>query len=208
MSRQMIVITKDYMGEKYELPNVYPVDSESDRERAIALMDMMYHNYLETEEQGSAILIDHERSFYSEQEAYGQIAWKNGDIHRYFLTEAQDIPGFEETGARRADINAPEGGNNPWSGQVLSLSTVHNLPEVADFLGYPRNSDAFQIFPNSDSSVMHVTDAEEVLGYDIPLCIKDCIRYASKRNYSWIYFGYGGSKCPELPTYRTAWDKI
>ncbi len=212
MSRQMIVIAKDYAGEEYEFPDVYPVDGDSksdcDRERAVALMGMLYHSYLETEEKESSIPIDHKRSYYSETEAYGQIAWENGDVHRYFLTGTQDIPGFEETGASKEDINAPSGADNPWSGQVLSLSTVHIIPDATDFLAVPRNSDAFQIFPNSDSCIMHVTNAEEALGYDIPLCVKDCIRYAWKNHYSWIYFGYEGSECHGLPTYRSAWDKI
>lgn len=96
----------------------------------------------------------------------------------------------------------------PWCGQVLRLSTVHILPEDVDFLAQPMNSDKLQIFPNNDSCVMHITDAEEVLEHDLPLCVKDCIRYAWKKGYPWIYFGYEGKEQAGLPTYRSAWDRI
>lgn len=64
------------------------------------------------------------------------------------------------------------------------------------------------VFPNNDSCVMHITDAEEVLEHDLPLCVKDCIRYAWKKGYPWIYFGYEGKEQAGLPTYRSAWDRI
>ena len=106
MSRQMIVIAKDYAGEEYEFPDVYPVDGDSksdcDRERAVALMGMLYHSYLETEEKESSIPIDHKRSYYSETEAYGQIAWENGAVHRYFLTGTQDLK--KQAPARRISM--------------------------------------------------------------------------------------------------------
>ncbi len=212
MSRQMIVITKDYPEGKYEMPDVYPIDedgsSDSGKERTSAILGMLYRNYLETEEKESAIPIDHRHSFCSETGEYAQIAWENGDIHRYFLTEAQDIPGFEGSCAGHEDADAQAAEDGPWSGQVLSVSTIHILPEAADFLAAPRNSDAFQVFPNNDSCIMHITDAEETLGYDLPLCIKDCIRYAWKKDYPWIYFGCKGGKHVGLPTYRSAWDRV
>lgn len=211
MNKKMIVVTKDYPNVKYEEPDVYPVDgdssSESD-ERASAILGMLYHNYLEAEEQETTIPIDHSRTFCEEDHGYAQITWENGDVHRYFLTETQEIPGFEDTEYSDDDVKNKEDEDIPWSGQVLSLSTVHVMPETVDFLANPINSDMLQIFPNRDSCVMHVTDAESALKYDLPLCLKDCIRYAWKHDCPWIYFGLSGKERPGLPTYRSAWDKI
>lgn len=212
MKHLMIVITKDYAEGKYEIPDVYPVkgdiNSDCDKERASAILGMLYQKYLETEEQESAIPIDHKRTFCEKADGYAQITWENGDVHRYFLTDSQDVPGFEDSCTGYEDANTNKMEVAPWCGQVLPLSTVHILPEAVDFLAQPMNSDKLQIFPNNDSCVMHITDAEEVLEHDLPLCVKDCIRYAWKKGYPWIYFGYEGKEQAGLPTYRSAWDRI
>ena len=96
----------------------------------------------------------------------------------------------------------------PWREQVLRLSTVHIQPEAVDFLAEPMNSDKLQIFPNNGSCVMHITDAEDALEYDLPLCVKDCIRYAREKGCPWIYFGYEEKEQPGLPTYHSAWDRV
>ncbi|MCM1234488.1 MAG: hypothetical protein NC489_30680 [Ruminococcus flavefaciens] len=215
MNTKAIVVSKEYAGGEYDIPDVFLLEgdtmSDSDNERACAIMGMLYDNYLEAEEAETAIPIDHGNTFRSAAGDYAKIAWANGDVRRYFLTETQDIPGMEDDGAshRNAGAGKTEAEDDtPWSGQVLSLSTVHVVPEAVDFLSAPMNSDKLQIFPNSDSCVMHVTDAENALGYDLPLCIKDCIRYAWKKGCPWIYFGNEGKERKELPTYRSAWDRV
>lgn len=91
---------------------------------------------------------------------------------------------------------------------LLSLSTAHVHPDAVDFLSVPMNSDALQVFTNSDQCVIHITDAEVVCRYDIVPSVKDCIHYADKRGCSWLYLGYYGNEDEHLPTYRTAWDKL
>ena len=212
MSRQMIVITKDYLGSEYEEPDVYPVDddngSDGGREHASAVLGMLYRNYLEEEERETAIPIDHKNSFCMESDGYAQITWENGDIHRYFLVDVQDIPENDGVSGSQANTDPWREGDIPSSGQILSVSTVHILPETVDFLSVPRNSDVFQVFPNKDGCVMHFTDADKVSEYDLPLCIKDCIWYAWKRGCPWIYFGTEGHEYTGLPTYRFVWDKV
>lgn len=52
MKHLMIVITKDYAEGKYEIPDVYPVkgdiNRDCDKERASAILGMLYQKYLET----------------------------------------------------------------------------------------------------------------------------------------------------------------
>ena len=165
---------------------------------------MLYREYLAIEQKESAIPIDDTETYCDEDGGYAQIAWVNGDVRSYQLVEASDVPGMEHT--EREDVVPDD--DTPWSGHVLSLSTVHILPDAVDFLSDARNSDALQVYPNNDSCVIHITDADTALGYDIPLCVKDCIRYATKKGYPWIYLGHEGKEQPGLPTYRVAWDKL
>ena len=212
MKHQMIVITKDYPEGEYEIPDVYPIEGDGsndcDKERASAILGMLYRNYLENEKKESAISIDHGRTFCEEADGYAQITWENGDVHRYFLTDFQDVPGFEDSYTNHEDIGIKKMEGIPWREQVLRLSTVHIQPEAVDFLAEPMNSDKLQIFPNNGSCVLHITDAEDALEYDLPLCVKDCIRYAREKGCPWIYFGYEEKEQPGLPTYHSAWDRV
>lgn len=179
-------------------------DDGNSKERSAAIMGMLYRDYLKTERAESAIPIDDDGTYCDEEGGYAQIAWVNGDVRSYQLVEASDVPGMEHTDHKDAEPDD----DTPWSGRVLSLSTVHIMPNAVDFLAEARNSDALQVYPNDASCVMHITDVKTALEYDIPLCVKDCIRYAAKKGYPWIYLGYEGKEQPGLPTYRGAWDKL
>lgn len=224
--KPLIVITKNYHEDPhgYEWPDVYTVevdDVEDPRERAEDILKQLYKEYLQTEEKESSIPINPKYSYCNREKGYGQIVWDNGDIHQYFLVDdirkasealkeyyayqGKEVPeDLEPKGQTSSKVqDAPGSGS-----QVLSLSTVHVHPDAVDFLSMPMNSDALQVFPNSDQCVLYVTDAVAVSKYDIPSSVKDCIRYAGKRNCSWIHFSYEGRENIHLPTYRTAWDRI
>lgn len=99
--RQMIVITKDCLEGGCEIPKVYRVGGD-DRcgERASAILGTLYRDHLEEEKKESTIPVDHECTLCDEDEGYAQIVWTNGDIQRYFLTSARDIPGFGDNGGQ------------------------------------------------------------------------------------------------------------
>lgn len=236
--KALIVITKNYHEDPqdYEQPDVYTVEAdgaEDVKERAKDILEQMFQNYLDAEEKESAIPIYHKRTYCNRQAGYGQIVWENGDIHQYHLvidpTDAEALleeycryQGEEkedkDAQADPGDCGAPyeaksrtpqdEHGDAPMKGGVLALSTIHVHPDSVDFLSVPMNSDALQVFPNSDQCVMHVMDAEAACRYDIAPSVKDCIRYADKKGCSWIYLGYYGNEDEHLPTYRTAWDML
>lgn len=224
--KALIIVTKNYHEDPhgYDWPDVYTVeadDTEDIRERAAAIMEQLHQNYLDIGKEESSIPVKCELSYCNRETGYGQIVWENEDIHQYFLVEnaqkasevlkeylacqgkeiSEDLEPKGQTSSKTQDT--PGSG-----GQVLSLSTVHVHPDAVDFLSVPMNSDALQVFPNSDQCVLHVADAETVGKYDIPSSVKDCIKYADKRNYSWIHFSYEGEENTHLPTYRTAWDRI
>lgn len=222
----------------YEQPDVYTVEAdgvEDVKEHTKDILEQMFQSYLDVEEKESSIPICHMHTYCSRQAGYEQIVWENGDIHQYHLvidpTDAEALleeyrryQGEEEEEADKdaqadpgycgapyeADRRTPRDGhgNAPMKGGVLALSTVHVHPDSVDFLSVPMNSDALQVFPNSDQCVMHVMDAKAACKYDIAPSVKDCIRYADKQGCSWIYFGYYGDEDEHLPTYRTAWDML
>lgn len=222
--KPLIIITKNYHEDPhgYEWPEVYAIDvngAKDPKERAEDILKQLHQEYLKTEKKESAIPIDQKHSYCNRQNGYGQIVWTNGDIHQYFLVEnvqkasevlkeylacqgksaLEYLKVMEQASPKEQDTPCP---------RILSLSTVHVHPDAVDFLSVPMNSDALQVFPNSDQCVLHIADAEAVGKYDIPSSVKDCIRYADKRNCSWIHFSYEGEANTHLPTYRTAWDRI
>lgn len=209
MKQKVIIVTDKWEGDQ-TIPEAYVIgtDSGADGEsRAAAILGMLYKGYLKTEIDDSAIPVDLAGSFLDEEAGYAQVKWTNGDLHCYHLVDASDVPGMEEYATKRKEPDMDQD-DTTWSGRVMSLSTVHIVPEAVDFLAEARDSDALQVFPNSDSCVMHVTDVDAALGYGLPLCVKDCVRYAWKNGCPWIYFGYEGKEREGLPTYRAKWDKI
>ncbi len=212
-------------------------NNKTAKSRAEDIMTQLYKNYFEAEDMESAIPLDHKLSHYDRHHLYGQIVWVNGDIHQYYLVidppDAADelkkyhrhqkkMEGGKRTGVRRqvpeddgdmpqeasAKTHQNKGDDSPMGSCILSLSTVHVHPDAVEFLSMPMNSDALQVFSNSDQCVIHITDAEAACGYDIAPSVKDCIHYADERGCFWLYLGYYGNEDENLPTYRTAWDKL
>lgn len=227
MSRQaVIVITKEckgLFGNEHEIPDVYPIfggdNSNSgyeSKEHAAAVLKSLYQNGKREKE--NDVPISCKYTFCKESEGYAQIVWQNGDIHRYYLIDVQDVGDYltdVQVVREKENKNADQADSDPWSDpeRVLSLSLVHVLPETTEFLAVPRKYDnMFQVFSNDDNDnggyVIHFTNTDEVFEYDLPQCVQDCIQYAWEKGCSWIYFSMEGNEYPGLPAYRSEWDDV